>query len=212
MAWYAKSTGSYSRDSAAAIANAKEIANVLSGSCGWTINAVCGLLGNMAAESGYNPWRWESDSILASTDTSLIATSTTHGYGLVQFTPAGKYINNASSYAGYGPNFSNKIGKATDGQAQMLYINDHADYYATSSYPLSYAQYKASTESADYLAAAWLYNYERPADPSATINARQSNALYWAGVLDGYIPVPSGRASWWFGGIRDVLRRLIIHA
>lgn len=64
--WYAKAAGAYSRTSDEAIANAKEIYGILSG-LGWSLNAVCGMLGNMGAESGYNPFRWQSDNVQLST-------------------------------------------------------------------------------------------------------------------------------------------------
>lgn len=206
MAWHVKTSGGYSNDSTEAIENAKMCADVLM-PLGWTANAVAGLLGNASAESAMNPWRWQSD-IIGSTGGSPWTNS---GYGLVQFTPAGKYINAAQSYAGYGPNFSNQTGKDTDGQAQLLFINDNADYYATTAYPLNFSQFKASTETGGYLAKAWLYNYERPADPSATESARESSGDYWQGILTGYTPTPGGKTLL-YGGIRDVLRRLIIHA
>ena len=50
---------------------------------GWTLNAVCGMLGNMQAESAINPGRWQSDRV----------GNMSGGYGLVQWTPATKYIN-----------------------------------------------------------------------------------------------------------------------
>lgn len=207
--WHAKNTGAYDRTSEEAIENAYCMADILITEKGWTSNALAGILGNMGSESGYNPWRWQSDLIGSSTGSPW----TNKGYGLVQFTPAGKYINSsvAQSYAGYDPNFSDKTGNANDGAAQIRFIDSNADYIATSSYPLSYSEYKTSTESASYLAAAWLYNYERPADPSATVADRQSNATYWQSVLDNY--VPGGESSLIrYGGVRDVLRRLIIHA
>ena len=127
MAWYAKATGSYSRTSTEAHNNALEIANTLIGR-GWTKQAVAALLGNGAGESGLNPWRWESDDVPTYSRflswTSEQAGS--HGYGIFGFTPANKYINssNASTYAslGYGPNFSDSPGKATDGAAQTAYF------------------------------------------------------------------------------------------
>lgn len=184
MTWHAKAKGAYAEASSEAMDNALEIYGILAAR-GWTINAICGLLGNMGHESGYNPWRWQSDRLGASTGSPW----TNKGYGLVQFTPASKYINNALGISGYGPNFSDKTGLATDGYAQIIFVDENADYYATSSYPLSYAEFKASTENPAYLASAWLYNYERPADPGATEQARQTSANFWYQALSGE-PVP----------------------
>lgn len=187
MAWHCKVSGAYARESTEAIENAKMIYGVLSAQ-GWTLNAVCGVLGNMGAESGYNPWRWQSDKIGSSGGSPW----TNKGYGLVQFTPGGKYINDshAKAFSGYGPNFSDKRGNVNDGNAQMLFVDGYADYYSTSKYPLSYAAFKISTETPSYLAKAWLYNYERPKDPAATENARAANAEYWYQVLSGEPPTP----------------------
>lgn len=177
--WYAKPTGGYAQDSPEALANMQAMADLLTAR-GWTLNAVAALAGNIGGEGGYNPWRWQSDSIPSVNDSPW----TNRGYGLVQFTPGGKYINAAQSYPGYGPNFSDQSGLATDGQAQVLFVDEQADYYSTSAYPLSYAEFKASTESTDYLTAAWMHNYERPASYD-TLPARQAAAAYWFTVLTG---------------------------
>ena len=186
--WYAKKYGAYSRDSAEAKANAEEIYTVLAGQ-GWTVNAVSALLGNFGYEGGYNPWRWESDDVLNYGDPA-IGTSYSHGYGLAQFTPAGKYIDDsrAQAFPGYGPNYNDQQGSLTDGNAQILFIDGYADYYSTSAYPLSYSEFKRSSETPEYLAAAWVYNYERPADPTATIAGRQQEARYWFDYLGGVTP------------------------
>ena len=92
--WHVKQTGAYGRTSQEAYDNAQLIYGVLY-NLGWTLEAVCGVLGNMESESGYNPWRWQSDNILATTDTYELEHQTYHAYGLVQFDPASKYIYNA---------------------------------------------------------------------------------------------------------------------
>lgn len=185
MAWNAKIRGGYIRTSIEAVENANMIYALLNGK-GWTLNAVCGLLGNMGAESGYNPWRWQSDRVGLSTGSPW----TNKGYGFTQFTPGGKYINSpdAKSAPGYAPNFSDKSGSPSDGYAQIIFVDAHADYYQTSEYPESYADFKTSMETPQYLAKAWLYNYERPADPEATEEARAENAEYWYTVLSGGPP------------------------
>lgn len=189
MAWHAKISGPYARTSEEAIENANNIWGTLNAR-GWTVNAVCGLLGNMGAESGYNPWRWQSDLIGVSTGSPW----TDKGYGFVQFTPGGKYINapEAKEVVGYGPNFSDKQGLPSDGYAQMVYVDGYADYYATTAYPENYAEFKASEQTPAYLAKAWLYNYERPEDPGATEAARAENAEYWWAVLTGTPPPDPG--------------------
>ena len=187
MPWQAKAIGGYARTSQEALDNAQSIYGVWY-SLGWTVNAVSAVLGNVEVESGYNPWRWQNDSIGISTGSPW-----THmGYGFFQFTPGGKYIDAdvAKAISGYGPNFSDKTGLTSDGYAQAVYIDGYADYYQTSDYPLTFAQFKASTESPAYLARAWLYNYERPKNPSATVQTRQEAAEYWYQILSGEEPPP----------------------
>lgn len=188
--WHCKPTGAYNRNSDEAFENAICTYNLLN-SLGWSISAICGVWGNIEAESGYNPWRWQSDNVLNSNDTITIAESTLHGYGLVQFTPAGKYIyaQEAQTNAGYGPNFSNEQGSEYDGDSQFRYINDYADYIATASYPLSYADFKINQMGPEYSAVAWLLNYERPYDQGQAVqDYRASIARYWYDILIQYDP------------------------
>lgn len=204
MPWHVKSSGAYARNSDEAKDNARMIYSILA-SRGWTLNAVCGVLGNIGAESGYNPWRWQSDKIGASTGSPW----TNKGYGLTQFTPASKYIDSAAAKAvpGYAPNFSDKSGGQSDGYAQMVFLDEHADYYATGAYPMSYAEYKASTDDPGELAVVWLYNYERPGDPGATEDARRENGTYWYEVLSGSPPpVPPTPG----GDVDDILKFLML--
>lgn len=193
--FYAKSSGGYERTSSNALHNAEVMRDVL-GAWGWTLNAVCGLLGNVEIESGYNPWRWQGDNVLSSTSPN-IDISSAHAYGFFQFDPAGKYIHSptAQAYPEYAPNFSNRTGAASDGVSQLKFINGgHGGYYATSAYPLTLEQFKRSRNDPRYLARAWLMNYERPADPSATIATREAAAAYWftklgGGPIHGDLPV-----------------------
>ena len=187
MAWHCKAMGGYAMDSSEALDNANEIYGMLNAR-GWTLNSICGLLGNIGVESGYNPWRWQSDHIGSSTGSPW----TNMGYGLTQFTPASKYIDStaAKGFAGYGPNFSDKTGSTGEGYAQVLFFDQYADYYPTTAYPMTYAQFKASEETPAYLASVWLYNYERPGDPGATESIRRDNANYWYQVLSGEEPPP----------------------
>lgn len=181
--WHAKNTGGYSRTSQEAFDNAICTYAELSRR-GWTLNAICAVYGNMEAESGYNPWRWESDNVPS------YPSMPSYGYGLPQFTPSSKYIDSAyaQAYTNYNPHWSDHTGSPDDGEAQIQFIDEHADYYSTTAYPLSYAEFKVSTMSAGDLAKAWLYNYERPADPTSTENDRADCAEYWYGVLAIYDP------------------------
>jgi hypothetical protein len=134
---------------------------------GWTKNAVAGMLGNMQTESTINPGIWQS---LDSGNMSM-------GYGLVQWTPASKYTNWADSN-GYSWGDIN-------GQLQRLEyeLANGLQWISTSSYPMSFAEFKVSTETPTYLAAAFITNYERPADPVQP--ARGTQAEYWFSFLQG---------------------------
>lgn len=188
-AWHTKSSGAYARTSTEAFENGIMAFKKLS-ALGWSVNAIAGLWGNVEYEGGYNPWRWESDIILASTDTDEIQTSRVHGYGLTQFTPAGKYIYSiANTMYGYGPNYSDVAGNTDDGDAQLEYVDGYADYYQTTAYPIPFSDFKTSTLPPDELAAAWVYNYERPGNPSATIAGRREAAIYWYNIFIKYDPL-----------------------
>ena len=72
MAWHNKQTGYYSRTSTEVYDNAIMVYNILS-SWGWHRSSVCALLGNMEVESGYNPWRWQGDSVPVEGNTAYTA-------------------------------------------------------------------------------------------------------------------------------------------
>ena len=185
MAWHVKTTGGYSQGSTEANENALEICSILRGR-GWSDNAIAGVLGNMQYESGLNPWRWESDDVLSITDTYTIEHSTSHGYGLTQFTPAGKYIYSpyAQGYAEYAPNFSDHTGNATDGIAQTKFVDEHADYIPTTQFPMSYASFKVYTGTPYECANIWWKNYERSASPTFP-TARGDSANYYYNLITG---------------------------
>lgn len=62
--------------------NAQYILNYLTAK-GWTKNAICGMLGNLQTESTINPGIWQS----------LNEGNMSGGFGLVQWTPATKYLD-----------------------------------------------------------------------------------------------------------------------
>ena len=192
MAWHTQVSGGYALGSQESIDNAVQIYNVLSG-FGFGYNAICAVLGNIGYESGYNPWRWQSDYIVSTTQTSYINTSSGHAYGLLQFDTAGRYINNttARGYPEYGPNFANQTGSQFDGIAQLKFLNNidcqpypgNGAYIPTAAYPETYAQFKVSNANMNYLTAAWEYNYER----GTWDYQRVTHAQYWFDNLLGYL-------------------------
>lgn len=169
--WHNKNYGGWSRSDVEAQENVMKMMEILGGK-GWSVNAVAALAGNQFAESGFNPWRWQNDTV-----------NITAGYGLFQYTPASKYINSptAQGYPDFAPNYPVGSGGQNDGTAQLEFMDNNVDggYIPTSAYPISFADFKTSTLSPSYLALVWLYNYERPADPSATAALRSAEAAWW---------------------------------
>lgn len=199
--WNNKPTGAYGRESTEAYQNALQAYGILS-SRGFSLLAFCGVWGNVEHESGYNPWRWQSDVIL-STDSPYIDYQSAHAYGLCQWDPASKYIDGGSGYAGYAPNFSDRAGGANDGTAQLNFLDDTAvssgQYFPNPSYnyQISYANYKLMQTpqyNVEYATRAWFHNYER----GTWSNSRTQAAAYWYDVLSGVTPpTPSGNIPIW---------------
>lgn len=139
---------------------------------GWTLNSVCGMLGNMQSESTINPGIWQN----------LEAGNLDGGYGLVQWTPATNYIDWANAR---GIDIT-----LMSGQIERINweLANNQQWIATSAYPLTFAEFKHSTLAPDYLAQAFLRNYERPKDPDQPWRGTQANE--WWEFLSGQ-PVPS---------------------
>lgn len=186
MAWLVKDSGGYT--GVEAENNVTQIADVLTG-LGWSLNAIAGICGCIQRESGFNPWRWQGNRIQP---TSIKNQDNPRGsaYGLVQWDSCLKYINSpeAQSFPGYGPNFSDQVGSQEDGTAQLYFINTGSGYYRTTNYPERFSEYKVSDKDAGYLAAAWLYNFERPASGGSTETQVRQNGQYWYEYLTGNPP------------------------
>lgn len=152
--------------------NAKEIYSYLNEK-GWTINAIAGLLGNIQQESTINPGLWQS----------LKEGNYSGGFGLVQWTPATKYTDWAKSN-GY---------EITDGTGQLYWIDQltesSGEWIKTSSYNLTWSQFKTSTESPEYLAIAYLKNFERAGVEAES--KRKENARNWYNFLSSETPSTS---------------------
>jgi murein DD-endopeptidase MepM/ murein hydrolase activator NlpD len=134
---------------------------------GWTKNSIAGMLGNMQTESTINPGIWQN---LDSGNMSM-------GYGLVQWTPASKYIDWA--------NANSLPYQEMDSQLSRIEfeIENGLQWISTSEYPLSFQEFKISTQTPEYLGQAFLRNYERPADQ--TQPNRSTQARYWFDTLTG---------------------------
>ena len=199
MSWHNKATGAYARESTEAYENALMAWGILSRR-GWGLLAFCGFWGNVGSESGWNPWRWQSDIVLPVND-PRINSQNGHAYGLAQWDPASKYITGGRSYSGYAPNYSNQSGGANDGSAQVNFLDATAvssgQYFPNPNYnyQISYENYKLITYpqySFDYAARAWFHNYER----GTWDNQRTVSCQYFYNKLSGVTPPGSGIPIW----------------
>lgn len=166
--------------------NAVEVYNFFSAR-GWTLNAIAGMLGNMERESNINPGLWQS----------LNYGNYSGGYGLVQWTPATNYTDWASSH-GY---------SITDPQGQMIWIDtvtvSSGQWIATSEYNLSFDSFKKSTQSPEWLASAFMKNFERAGVEAE--GERRSDARKWYDYLaqNGSSQVIEDAVEWAIGIAND---------
>ena len=133
---------------------------------GWTINAIAGMLGNMQTEATINPGIWQN-----------LAVNVGPAFGLVQWDPFTKYTNWCEAN-GLDPADMDSALKRIEWE-----LENHEQYYATSAYPETFAEFKVSTKDPYYLGMAFLMNYERPYDQNQP--ARGEQAEYWYTYLSG---------------------------
>lgn len=143
---------------------------------GWTDQAIAAMLGNMQSESSINPGIWEGLDDVAK-----------GGYGLVQWTPYTNYADWAGD--GWEDNGDRECDRI------LWELDTGVQWYATSSYPLSFKQFSQSTDDPGYLAYAWLYNYERPGSLDQPI--RKTRANQWYEWLTGEEPGPTFELPYW---------------
>lgn len=151
------------------------------GSRGWTRNAVAGMLGNMQTESTINPGIWQGLNV-----------NVGPAFGLVQWDPYTKYTEWCEDN-GLEPSHMDSALKRIEYE-----LENGLQYYKTDAYPLTFKEFKVSTKSANYLAMAFLANYERPADPDQP--TRGTQAEYWYEVLAGHTPGSGGSGGGGSGG------------
>lgn len=136
--WHAMSVGGYSRDTQEAHDNAVMIASILM-SKGWSLQSICGVLGNIQGEGAMNPWRWDSNTYFPTEQQALQDQAV---YGLFNYTPFMGYRNLGNSYPGFGINYNdgndNNTGSILDGQAQILFMHD--DIFEVIQTPYTWSQ------------------------------------------------------------------------
>lgn len=144
---------------------------------GWTLNAVCGMLANMQCESNVNPGIWQG----------LNEGNTAGGFGLVQWTPATKFIN--WCYSTFGENAD-----ITNGDYQIsriLWEVRNAQEWGGSPSGMSFQQFTQSQKTPYDLAVEFLLAYERPADMGPSVQAyRGSIGNDWWEYFGGVAPEP----------------------
>lgn len=143
---------------------------------GWTLNAIAGMLGNFQTESTINPGIWQN-----------LAVNVGPAFGLVQWDPYTKYTNWCEEN-GLDPAAMDSALKRIEWE-----LANGEQYYPTSGYPETFAEFKTSTKDPYYLGMAFLLNYERPADQNQP--ARGEQAEYWYTYLSGIDITPGSGTS-----------------
>lgn len=197
--WHAKNYYGYTKSSVEGWDNIQLIYSNLIRR-GFSEASACGVLVNIENESGFNPWSWENQQIMASTDWSIIDSSMVHGYGLCGWTPSGKYLHDnwsnlglyPSSFRGFAPNYSDIPGNASDGHAQCIMIVEGQRYnWVTSGsgrVNVSWYDFRSITDP-EWAAEVWCRNYEYPANLEQEVAERRSGVSWYYDRLYGTDPV-----------------------
>lgn len=211
MAFNAKPSGGYSFDSDEGRNNIQQIYNTLD-YLEYTVEAVAGVVGNVMAESGLNPWRWQGDKV-----------SMSGGYGLFQYTPASEYLN-LTGIPDFAPNRSTTGvtpgASPDDGVAQLLVFHHNnlgkwgagawRPYWSSATYANLYADRNrilkrwgsgnsitleqfSKIENVYDATFVFLACFEGPLVPNMT--ARYDNASTAYEILTGMKPEPPSRAK-----------------
>lgn len=159
---------------------------------GWTLESVCGMLGNLQSESRINPGAWQGYVQPFPTPADKV------GFGLTQWTPYTKYTDWAGTNYASGNKQCDRIIYERDNKIQ---------FYPTTNYPMTFAEFSQSTRDPGYLAQVFLYNYERPALPDPRTRAAQART--WYDYLNKYpspLQPPTKKLPYWLiaymGGVR----------
>ena len=142
---------------------------------GWTVESVCGMLGNMESESGINPGVYQN---------RLNPPNLDLGFGLVQWTPATKLISWAGSTYQQGNRQCDRILYESVNGIQW-FRNPNAPIIEPA---LTFAEFTISTLPVGELANYFLWYYEHPAETIQPNRATQ--AEQWYEYLSGSAPDP----------------------
>lgn len=126
---------------------------------GASVEAISGMLGNIQAESTVNPGIWEDlDDVKKG------------GYGLVQWTPYTKYSNWAGS--DWQDNGDKEVKRI------FFEIENDIQWIATDTYDFSFQVFIKMKNSPEYMADAFLKNYERPEITEQPIRGKYARDWY----------------------------------
>ena len=142
---------------------------------GFGRNAIMAMLGNMMTESYLNPGQWQHGFEPNDGNES-------NGMGLVGWTPYWRITNWLTS-KGYNLNNPESYGYGMlDKLVEECFNPQEVTWIETNSYPISFSEFaKDTAHSIEWLANAFLYNYERPAATPQPERANQ--ALQWSAIL-----------------------------
>lgn len=160
-------------------------------SSGWTLNAICGALGNWESECTLNP----NDPQYASYYPSGNRPDGAGGFGLAQWTPYTTKLHWYCQRQGIVPSASDSNPAGTM-EIQLAYHEYECTYglqgdsgrktwYSNNGYSYSWSAYKASNDDVEELAAAYYWQYERSA--AGSTGSRPSQARKWYNFLKNYI-------------------------
>lgn len=137
---------------------------------GWTIEAVCGILGNMMRESGVNPNLKEVGG---------------SGWGLIQWTPE-TTVTNWLSQNGFSRN-------SGEGQCKAILNNplEHTEYWLPrpdKGYTYTWDEFKCSLDTPENLASAYMWERERPGI-TAEDDRRRFARMFYEKFKNGIFPL-----------------------
>lgn len=141
----------------------------------WEEKPIAGMLGNIQTESTVNPGIWQN----------LDEGNLDLGYGLVQWTPASKYLDwcTANNY---------QPGTLVTSLLRIEWeIENHQQWIPTSYYNHSFTYFLTDTNLTPYQAAlVFVRNYERPDKYNDDLRGTRAN--YWYEYITGEIPPGPG--------------------
>ena len=152
------------------LTNARYIFNYLrslSTTIRWAKNPICGMLGNMEAESSINPGRWQNG-----------VSNPSNGYGLTQWTPSTKLTS-------WTPSDSTKTGIDKQIERIIYEVAHESEQWVSSQHSpaMTFSQYSKSTKTVSVLAEYFLRCYEQPNNVSSKVTERKNCANKWYAFL-----------------------------